>query len=202
VAFGAGFFRRNEFRFFEPGRLIDRELELVEPSVWYIEPILQTIASPACEGDGCQLLSREFFLQQLERFPRGRERGNGNRVPAYTFWMRLRAEFAPPCPMGGAISLRVGHTADILKYFGHIGYSVYPPARGQHLAERSCRLLFPLARLHGFEELWITCNPDNIASRRTCERLGGEMVEIVDLPSDNPLYKIGERQKCRFRIAL
>jgi tagatose 1,6-diphosphate aldolase len=50
--------------------------------------------------------------------------------------------------------------------------------------------------------LWITCNPDNYASRRTCERLGAEMVEIVPLPSNNVLYQRGEREKCRYRLDL
>ena len=42
----------------------------------------------------------------------------------------------------------------------------------------------------------ITCNPDNLPSRRTLERLGGDLLEIVDLPPDNDMYQRGERQKC------
>jgi tagatose 1,6-diphosphate aldolase len=51
-------------------------------------------------------------------------------------------------------------------------------------------------------ELWITCNPENIASRRTCEAAGADFVEIVDLPSDIDMYQEGERQKCRYRLKL
>jgi tagatose 1,6-diphosphate aldolase len=79
---------------------------------------------------------------------------------------------------------------------------VYPPARGRHYAERAARLLLPLARRHGMSELWITCNPDNAASRRTCERLGGELVEIVPIPPDHAFYSRGERAKCRYLIRL
>jgi len=50
--------------------------------------------------------------------------------------------------------------------------------------------------------LWITCNPDNLASRKTCEIAGGVMMEIVDLPEHNIMYKQGERQKCRYRFDL
>jgi len=46
------------------------------------------------------------------------------------------------------------------------------------------------------EYMFITCNPDNIPSRRTCEKLGLLLQEIVDLPEDNDMYKEGERQKC------
>ncbi len=63
-------------------------------------------------------------------------------------------------------------------------------------------MLFPLARCCGFEQVWITCDPNNYASRRTCERLGAELVEIIDLPEDNEMYLDGERQKCRYRLRL
>jgi tagatose 1,6-diphosphate aldolase len=64
------------------------------------------------------------------------------------------------------------------------------------------RLLFPFARRHGFKTIYITCNPDNRASRRTCERLGATLVEIIKLPPDNDMYQDGEREKCRYRINL
>jgi tagatose 1,6-diphosphate aldolase len=63
-------------------------------------------------------------------------------------------------------------------------------------------LLLPLARRHGLKDLWITCNPDNLASRRTCELAGAEFVEIVDLPANSGMYRRGDRQKCRYRLDL
>jgi tagatose 1,6-diphosphate aldolase len=63
-------------------------------------------------------------------------------------------------------------------------------------------LLLPLARRHGLEILWITCDPDNIASRRTCELAGLELVEIVDVPEHMDMYQRGERRKCRYRLYL
>jgi predicted acetyltransferase len=50
------------------------------------------------------------------------------------------------------------------------------------------------------QTVWITCNPDNWASRRTCELAGAELVEIVDLPEDNDMYRKGKRRKCRYRL--
>ena len=100
----------------------------------------------------------------------------------------------------GYIDLRVGDTEHIVKYAGHIGYRVHAGHRGRRYAARACRLLLPLARRHGLNPLWITCNPDNIASRRTCEIAGAEFVEIVDLPAGTDMYRRGERQKCRYRL--
>ncbi|HSV14470.1 MAG TPA: GNAT family N-acetyltransferase, partial [Tepidisphaeraceae bacterium] len=140
----------------------------------------------------------------LAAAPKGQHPGDTKRglSPSYHFWMRLGDDAAPPVTIAGGIGLRIGNTPNIVQYVGHFGYQVYPPARGHHLAERACRLLLPLARRHGLDELWITCNPDNIASRRTCERLGATLVNIVPVPKDHELYSRGDYQKCRYRLAL
>lgn len=117
-------------------------------------------------------------------------------VPAYEFHM-VHSETAETM---GRISLRVGDTEFLRLYAGHIGYGVEPPFRGHRYAARSCRLLLPLAARHGFGELWITVNPDNTPSRRTCEILGAEMMGIVDVPPGCDMYSRGDRQKCRYRL--
>jgi tagatose 1,6-diphosphate aldolase len=116
-------------------------------------------------------------------------------VPAYRFDMMAAVQVA------GAIELRLGATPAMVNFGGQIAYRVEPSHRGRHYAARSLRLLLPLARAHGMTELWITCNPDNWASRRTCELAGAEFVEIVDLPPSSDMYLEGERQKCRYRLA-
>jgi tagatose 1,6-diphosphate aldolase len=108
----------------------------------------------------------------------------------------------PPIRIAGGIGLRIGSNQKIEMYYGHLGYHVYPPARGRHYAERSVRLLLPLARRHGLTTLWITCNPDNLGSRRTCEHLGATLVSIVPVPEDDTLYARGDREKCRYRLNL
>jgi tagatose 1,6-diphosphate aldolase len=105
----------------------------------------------------------------------------------------------PPLAIAGSIAFRVAHTEDIERNLGHIGYNVHTFARGNHYAERACRLLQSLALRHGINPLWITCNPDNYASRRTCQRLGAALVEIVTLPPNHPLRQRGDHDKCRYR---
>jgi predicted acetyltransferase len=99
----------------------------------------------------------------------------------------------------GQIDLRFGYTWDLVRYGGQIGYSVHETFRGHHYAAKACLLLKPIARQHGMDVLWITCNPDNWPSRKTCEYIGATLVEIVDLPQTSDMYKAGERQKCRYR---
>lgn len=101
----------------------------------------------------------------------------------------------------GVCDLRIGHN-DKLFYGGNIGYRVEEEHRGHHYAGKACLLLFELARKHDMEYLIITCNPDNYASRKTCEYAGGELLEVVELPEDNDMRDDGETEKCIFRFQL
>ena len=101
----------------------------------------------------------------------------------------------------GVCDLRIGHN-DQLYYGGNIGYSVNEEYRGHHYAEKACLLLFELARKHHLDYVIITCNPDNYASRKTCEYAGGKLLEIVELPEDNDMRENGETEKCIFRFEL
>ena len=192
------------FQFLDPGALIDRELQLIPPDARWTDEILRTCAHPLGRGDPTAKTTRQQIVDFLRAAPGGRfirDTVEGG-VPQYLFWMRLRPEFNPQVTIVGSISLRIGNSNDLQMYLGNIGYNVYPAARGNHYAERACRLLMGLARRHGMRELWITCNPENMASRKTCERLGAEYLETVYLPSDHILYERGERTKCRYRITL
>jgi predicted acetyltransferase len=99
----------------------------------------------------------------------------------------------------GHINLRIGYTDSIVFYGGHIGYCITEEYRGNHYAGKACLLLKNEIKNHGLDVIWITCNPDNHASRKTCEWIGAEYVTTVDLPEDNDQYLEGERQKCRYR---
>jgi|SRR4051794_10301994 predicted acetyltransferase len=117
-------------------------------------------------------------------------------VPSYDFELRVGGERA------GEINFRAVDAESLRLYGGHFAYGVEPTFRGQHFAERGVRLLFPFVRRHGFTTVYVTCNPDNWPSRRTCERLGATLVEIIPLPPDNDMYLAGEREKCRYRVDL
>ena len=65
---------------------------------------------------------------------------------------------------------------------GDVGYAIAPEHRGHGYALRACQLLLEEARKRGMRKLTIICEPGNIASRRTCEKLGCALIEIV--PAD------------------
>lgn len=101
----------------------------------------------------------------------------------------------------GVCDLRIGHN-DNLYYGGNIGYRVDEPYRGHHYAGKACLLLFELAKRHELGYIIITCNPDNYASRRTCEYAGGELLEIAQLPEENDMRARGETEKCIYKFVL
>jgi len=101
----------------------------------------------------------------------------------------------------GVCDLRIGHN-DKLYYGGNIGYSVDAEYRGHHYAGKACLLLFELAKKHNLKYVIITCNPNNYASRKTCQYAGGKLIEVVELPKNNDMRDKGETEKCIFRFEL
>jgi RimJ/RimL family protein N-acetyltransferase len=205
---------RPTFQFLDAGPLRDGELQLVEPHERWVDALVAALNHPLTLAIDPHepRVSRQQLVDYLVAVPRGRLRADvsKSRIPHYDFWMLVhdyaREPGGPPAPpivrIAGTITLRIGHTPATELYYGHVGYHVYPPMRGRHFAERACRLILDLARRHSMKTLWITCDPTNAASRRTCERLGMEFVEIVKVPQADPLYARGEREKCRYRLGL
>jgi predicted acetyltransferase len=120
-----------------------------------------------------------------------------HRVPAYHFRM-LHAATGEEL---GSINLRVGNTPYIERYAGQVGYGVHEAHRGHRYAARSLRLLLPLAGRLGLNPVWITCDPENHASRRSLEIAGAQFVEVVDVPEDSDIFRSGHPRKCRYRLA-
>jgi predicted acetyltransferase len=118
-------------------------------------------------------------------------------VPDYHFEMRHPGQ----SEVLGTIRLRIGSPEEI-KYCGHIGYDVREQFRGNHYAERSCHLLFPLAFSHGLKQVFLNVDPNNLPSIRTCERLGSMRLETIHIKKDHPTYSQGTRYHRRYVIDL
>jgi tagatose 1,6-diphosphate aldolase len=104
-------------------------------------------------------------------------------------------------PVGG-IRLRVGDIELLRLWAGHIGCNVDRWFRGRRVAERATRLLLPLAAVHQINPVWLTCAPENIASRLTLDRLGAVLVETVPVPAEYALFEPLATLKQRYRLDL
>ncbi len=88
-------------------------------------------------------------------------------VPWTELWMVAEGQYV------GRISLRHELTELLFTWGGHIGYAVRPSARCRGYAVRALALMLPVAAELGIDPVLVTCDTDNVASRRTIERNGG-----------------------------
>ena len=84
----------------------------------------------------------------------------------------------------GSINLRfVPGTLDLPPHVsGHIGYSVVPWRRGRGCATAALGLLVPIAHGLGLPRVLVTCDVENLASRRVIEANGGVYAGESDAP--------------------
>ena len=93
----------------------------------------------------------------------------------------------------GFIHLRVCYS---LAYYiaGQIGYGIDEPFRGKGYAAKACRALKPLIKTHGFKKIILSTDENNMASRRSCEKIGATLIHTIDTPEWIGLYSEGQRR--------
>jgi predicted acetyltransferase len=88
-------------------------------------------------------------------------------VPATTlWWVEGEAYLA-------RIAIRHELTPSLLEQGGHIGYDVRPSARRHGHATAMLRAALPVAHRLGISSALVTCDHDNIGSRKVIEACGG-----------------------------
>ncbi|MDN5764286.1 MAG: GNAT family N-acetyltransferase [Humibacillus sp.] len=75
----------------------------------------------------------------------------------------------------GTVALRHALNPALLVVGGHLGYAVEPGFRRRGVATAAVRLALSMASARGLDRVLITCDPDNVASARTIERVGGRL---------------------------
>jgi predicted acetyltransferase len=88
-------------------------------------------------------------------------------VPQTTWW------YADDTDYLGRISLRHRLTEHLTDVGGHIGYDVRPTARRRGYATTMLREVLPHAYDLGIDEALVTCDADNIGSRKVIEAASG-----------------------------
>jgi len=88
-------------------------------------------------------------------------------VPSTTLWLVDGEAYL------GRIAIRHRLTPQLREVGGHIGYDVRPSARRLGHATAMLRGALPVARALGIESTLVTCDVDNVASRKVIEGNGG-----------------------------
>jgi len=114
------------------------------------------------------------YLRKLEDEARDDSPRPDWRVPQTTLWWVSGIEYL------GRISIRHRLTADLRKIGGHIGYDIRPSARQRGHATAMLAAALPVARSLGIDAALLTCDEDNIASRKVIEANGGELEDKRD----------------------
>lgn len=89
-------------------------------------------------------------------------------VPSTTLWWAEDDEYL------GRISIRHRLTQHLLDYGGHIGYDIRPSARRRGHATAMLARALPVAAGLGIDPALITCDEDNVGSRKVIESNGGQ----------------------------
>jgi predicted acetyltransferase len=88
-------------------------------------------------------------------------------VHSSTYWWADGPEFL------GCIRIRHALTPALLDNGGHIGYDVAPKVRRRGHGAAMLRAALPIAARLGIERALLTCDADNIGSRKVIEANGG-----------------------------
>lgn len=99
----------------------------------------------------------------------------------------------------GRIVWRLGNDEEHY-YDGHIGYHIEEEYRGHYYAYQACLLLKDQIIKDGYDHVLLTCDPDNIASRKTIEKLGAIFIERKEIPRTlRKMFSKDERVKNIYR---
>jgi predicted acetyltransferase len=128
-------------------------------------------------------LTFQEYLTVLDDAERGRGLPNGH-VPSTSFFGFVAGEVV------GRLMLRHSLNDFLRRVGGHIGYVVVPEHRGRGHATEMLWQGLGIARSMGLKAVLVTCDDDNVASRRAIEKCGG----VYEDSYSGPEVPLGKRR--------
>jgi predicted acetyltransferase len=165
-------------------------LFLAEPSLAYKESFIAGTRESQAEGLELYIdldkisANRNFevFLQRL-RDASDPAKIPPERVPMTDYWLIDGDEYV------GRLSLRHTLNDALLLWGGHIGYQIRPSKRRRGYGKEILRLGLLKAKERGLHHVLVTCDEDNIGSRKIIESNGGQIENIIEV-DDSPVLKL------------
>lgn len=163
-------------------------LRLIEPSMEYKQQYIEAVREFQREGrhldKDVQRLEADFttFLARLKA---QKERRNlpPDVVPFTDFWLVEEQEFI------GRLSVRHELNDFLLKIGGNIGYEIRPSKRCQGYGKRMLRMGLEEAHKMGLHRALVTCDENNIGSKKIIEANGGQF-ENASTVEGSPIRKL------------
>lgn len=125
-------------------------------------------------ASGLSLTDTRVWIENLEKF-KSKSTTPKNFVPAHTFILTDEENIL------GIINLRHELNDYLYNYGGHIGYSVHPDFRKLGYAKKMLNLCINFAFNElNLNSLLLTCDTENIASKKTIISCGGILENIIE----------------------
>jgi predicted acetyltransferase len=161
-------------------------MELIEPSARFIESYAEALIEFDTHGISGfwksfgPIDSVDLYLQRIKQYDHvaGIE---CHVVPASVFWLVDNDEFV------GHVSVRHSLNAPLRRKGGHIGYAIRPSKQRHGYGTQILGLVLPYVRSLGIQPALVTCDMDNIASRKIIEKNGGIAVNGPEAGDDSIL---------------
>jgi predicted acetyltransferase len=163
-----------------------KDLFLIEPDEKYQKSFESYALAYKIINDEHYFNKYKKALDNFQDYLNGlRNHSKGNNLPqgkvmTSTFWLIDGKEVV------GVVRIR--HQE--VEYAGHIGYDISPNCRNGGYGSHILKLALEKAVEIGMEEVILTCNIDNTASRKIIEKNNGKLLETVFNGEENEhLYK-------------
>ena len=160
----------------------DDELLFIEPSMDFADEITayrQEMLDADSSFDGCFSMKRMPDPQEYVDYCIGW--ANPGRVAdEHGAWGNVIMVFRKSdMKMVGCMQVHNVLTQRMKDFTGHVGYSVRPSERKKGYAKRMLAKALDFLKSFGFDEINVSCNATNDASRKTILANGGEHLETV-----------------------
>ncbi len=147
-------------------------IKLIKPSIEYRDTFIEGLKEYKQEGGFPTVDSEErriHFKEYVERLGREFKEGYGDteKIHLEHLWLVDRDTYI------GTLLLRHQLNEDLLNIGGNITYEIRPTQRNKGYGKKILELALPEAKSRGLEKVLVTCDEDNIASKKIIELNGG-----------------------------
>jgi len=163
-------------------------IRLIKPNIKYKKSFLEAQKEFKREDrqeDKLKKLDDNFqaYIKLLKNQEKGKDLPDGY-VPASVYWLAEGNKFI------GKVSIRHKLIEPLRKWGGHIGYVIRPSERKKGYGTKILSLALKKAKHLGFKKVLITCNEDNIGSKRIIEKNDGIFESKIKVDSGKDSGKI------------
>lgn len=164
---------------------MSEKLFLDSPSKKYKESYIEAVKEDHEEGRNIHIDSvylENHFTEYVSAFideASGVNLAEG-RVSQTTLWLIEENEYV------GRISIRHYLTEKLMREGGHIGYEIRPSRRRLGYGTQALKLALSIAKEIGLDRVLVTCDSNNIGSKKIIERNGGAFEDEVSTDDGKP----------------